>query len=169
MVVSEMNRPINIRSKRSDIRRQLAGWGGLSLYVLLLSPIGMVALGILGTLDPDHRAQLKFGMAGVQLVLRHDGDCAGHQHQAAAQVLTLFAEPDAANPDHVLQFRSGTSLARDSQGFVSAPKPSALMAFDIAGPVAFVSAGYREFLSPPRPPPDLGANLLNIRSTVFLI
>lgn len=170
MVVSEMNRPINMRNKRSDMRRQLAGWGGLFLYVQLLAPVGMVALGILGTLDPDHRARLEFGAAGVQLVLRHDGNGAGHQHQVAARVLTLFAaETSAASPDHVLQFRSATSLARDSQVFVPAPKPSELMAFDIAGPVTFVSVGRPEFIPPPRSPPDLVANHLNGRSTVFLI
>lgn len=170
IVVLEMNRPVNPRTKRSDIRRQLAGWGGLFLYALVLSPVGMVMLGIFGTLDPDHRARLEFGAEGVQLVLRHDGACVGHQHQAVARVLTLFAaERSAANPDHVLQFRSATSLARDAQAVVSAPKQSELSIFDFAVPVAFVSAGDTEFIPPPRPPPDLVVNHLNVRSTVYLI
>lgn len=171
MVVSEMNRTVNTHNKRSDIRRQLTGWGGLFLYALVLSPVGMVMLGILGTLDSDHHARLEFGAEGVQLVLRHDGACVRHQHQAAARVLTLFAAtPSAANPDHVLQFRAANSLLREANPVLVAPNQTATSLVHLASPSPQPGVCSGHTTAPLHPPPaPVAPRHCGLRSTVLLI
>lgn len=150
--------------------RLLAGWCGLLLYVAVFTPMGMSGLALLGMIDPDHHVVLSPSADGLRLVLHHEGNCAKHQHRLVARTLTLFAQPaHNADPDHVLQFSSAPSLTRDAQALVSAPNQAAPIGL-VAG-VLVVSDADRwvEFIPPPRPPPDIGGNLLNVRSTVFLI
>ncbi len=150
--------------------RQLAGWCGLLLYVGTLSPIGMGVGTLLGTMDPDHHAILQPTADGIRLVLRHEGECSGHQHHAVARVLTLFASPiSAVNPDHVLQFSSASSFMRDSQSVVL---PSLQNEFSIVHFPAPDFFGALSLVQPIRqipPPPDRAGQLRCLRATVLLI
>lgn len=153
-----------------NLRRQLAGWGGLLLYMLALSPVGLVIMGFLGTLDADHRAVLQADADGTRLVLRHEGGCARHQHHAVARVLTLFAaESSATNPDHVLQFSAGNGMLSDTQPALTRQcdlkaAPAHVASFECSVPVSS-----NLLTAPIHPPPDAVALRRSLRSTVLLI
>ena len=153
-----------------NLRRQLAGWGGLLLYVLALSPVGVVIMGILGTLDADHHAVLQADADGIRLVLRHEGDCARHQHHAVARVLTLFAaESSATRPDHVLQFSAGNGLLSGASiAFMPQGDPKATP-LHVASFEWSVLVSSNPLTAPIHPPPDAVAVRRCHLSTVLLI
>lgn len=156
--------------KQSSCFRLLAGWCALLLYVGALSPIGFAVTAFFGELDSDHHLLFHPGEKGMRLVLHHEGDCAAHHHGAVARVLTAFAQPaSATDPDHVLQFSSATGLLRDSQGVVPAANSSANIAVVVAEPLNHLVVCPVQFAVPPCPPPDVGGQLLALRSTVLLI
>ncbi len=153
-----------------NLRRQLTGWGGLLLYVLALSPVGLVLLGILGTLDADHRAVLQSDADGIRLVLRHEGGCARHQHHAVARVLTLFAaESSAPHSDHVLQFSAGNGLLRAAQTALTAPRETIATPLHVASGEPSVVIPASPLTVPLYPPPDAVGPRRSLRSTVLLI
>jgi hypothetical protein len=153
-----------------NLRRQLAGWGGLLLYVLALSPVGLVFMGILGTLDADHHAMLQSDADGIRLVLRHEGGCARHQHHAVARVLTLFAaESSATHPDHVLQFSSDHGLRSDAPPALTLPSNPKATPLHVASFEWSVLVSYNPLTAPIHPPPDAVAVPRWHRSTVLLI
>lgn len=157
-------------NKSNHIRRQLAGWGGLLFYVLALSPVGLVIMGILGTLDADHHAVLQSDADGIRLVLRHEGGCARHQHHAVARVLTLFAaESNGTNPDHVLQLGASNGLPGDTPPALTPPRETKAASLHLASVEWSVLVSSNPSTAPIHPPPDVIARPRYHRSTVLLI
>ncbi len=82
----------------------------------------------------------------------------------------MFAQPaSATDPDHVVQFSSASSFMWESQPAIPVVSQTEASAIGFAEPISLVIPKADTFVPPPRPPPDIVANLLNIRSTVFLI
>ncbi|NOS68944.1 MAG: hypothetical protein HOP33_03355 [Verrucomicrobia bacterium] len=154
----------------NNIFRLLAGWCALLLYVGVFSPLGMGAVALLGTIDPDHHALFQPGTGGMRLVLHHEGKCSEHQHGAVTRALTLFAQPASqTDPDHVVQFAGSDGFWRDTQLIIvsgnSFDQPAILPIENLPSFEIQLLA----LLSPPAPPPDTVGNLLSLRSTVLLI
>jgi len=155
---------------RNSRLRLLAGWWVLLLYLGAFSPLGMGGAVLLGWLDADHEVTLQAGADQVRVVLHHHGNPTTHRHGAVAWALTSFARPVSdTEPDHVLQFSSGNSLTRASQLVMPAANESAPVPVVFTEPDVRVVAKTNQFISPPRPPPDIVGNILNSRSTVLLI
>lgn len=154
----------------NNIFRLLAGWCALLLYVCVFSPLGMGAVALLGTIDPDHHALFQPGTGGMRLVLHHEGNCSEHHHGAVARALALFAQPASeTDPDHVVQFAGSDGFWRETQLIVagenSCDQPVILPIENLPSFTIQLLA-----LLPPRaPPPDTVGNLLGLRSTVLLI
>jgi len=156
--------------KNRNALRILAGWCGLLLYAGAFSPIGMGVVALFGTIDPDHHAILQPGNNGMRLVLRHVGNCSGHQHGTVARALTMFAQPASrTDPDHVLQFSSATGFPHDSQLVVSAASQLEPIAVRFAESFSFIAVQPVQFRLSPHPPPGDHGRLLSLRSTVLLI
>jgi len=154
----------------STVLRLLAGWCGVLLYMGAFSPIGMGVAAILGTIDPDHHAILQPGSDGMRLVLHHQGKCSEHKHHAVARALSFFAQPASENnPDHVVQFGAGNGVWRNSQLVVLSEDSVDQSAAVVELCVFTARVQPTRLLPPPGPPPDIVGNLLNVRSTVFLI
>lgn len=150
--------------------RLFAGWCGLLLYVGALSPLGLGVGVLLAAIDSDHHAILHPGVDGMRLVLRHQANCAAHHHGTVARALTMFAQPaSTTDPDHVVQFSSASSFVRESEPAIPAASQTAASAIVFTEPISPVTPKPDQFVPPPRPPPDRVANLLNVRSTIFLI
>ncbi len=82
----------------------------------------------------------------------------------------MFAEsPSATDPDHIVQFSSPRSVMRESQPAIPVASQTEASAFGFAEPISLVNPKPDQFVALPRPPPDIVANLLNVRFTVFLI
>ena len=150
--------------------RLIAGWCGLLFYVGAFSPIGMVAVALLGTIDPDHHAFFQPGANGMRLVLHHEGNCATHKHHGVARALTLFAQPASdTDPDHVVQFASGDGIWSESSKMLSGEGAESERHF-ASDDISFNHARLFQLECPSTgPPPDIVGNLLSVRFTVLLI
>ena len=149
--------------------RRTAGWCALLLYAGACAPLGLGLAALAGSLDPNHQLLISAGDSSRRLVLHHGNRSASHHHGFAARVLTLFAQPpNAANPDHVLQFSSADTLK--GKGRTLAPQPD-------SRPVLIAFHGNECFADPLKvltsstslSPPGVDAAPLCLRSTVLLI
>lgn len=159
-----------IARQNNNVLRLFTGWCALLLYVTAFSPIGMGVAAVLATIDSDHHALFQPNSDGMRLVLHHDVKCSGHQHHAVSRALILLAQPaGGSDPDHVLQFSSANSPARESQLLIPAANESEFIVIPYSEPATFIADFPIQFIPPPRPPPDTFGNLLNVRFTVLLI
>jgi len=155
---------------RIGIGRRIAGAGGLLLYLVAFSPVGMAIVALLGTFDSDHQALFKPSADGFDLVLHHEAKCVTHQHHAIARTLTIFSQPASpTDPDHVVNFGGGESRLRNSQTIVSASKSLECAPFVPTESVLKVSAEIRSSFPLPDPPDGPIGNLRCVRSTILLI
>ncbi|MFO1512651.1 MAG: hypothetical protein U1F83_07025 [Verrucomicrobiota bacterium] len=162
---------MKVNQRKNNIRlRLLAGWCGLLFYLGAFSPLGVGAVALLGTIDPDHQAVLQPTGDGMRLVLHHQGNCIGHHHRVVAQALTLFAQSaSATDPDHVVQFADGNGFWHSTQLMISDETSCELPLFDMNESIANWARLPICSQPPPAPPPDAGGNLFNVRSSVLLI
>ena len=163
-------RKVKHRNPKTGMGRQITAACGLLLYLVAFSPVGMAALALLGTLDPDHQALFKPSTDGLSLVLHHGPKCAAHQHGAIARTLTIFSEPASpTDPDHVVSFGNGESLWRNSQPIVSADNSLACVLSVPMESTLRVPTETKAPLPPPDPPDGWQGNLRCLRSTILLI
>jgi hypothetical protein len=130
--------------------------------------LGFVALA--GSLDGSHHLGVHGGGPGLQLILQHGRNCAGHHHGIVARALTLFARPaSATNPDHVIRFGASDSYSQQAQ--LTAPAPAIYEQPEFALFEAFPPPPREGLLAsiPSHPPPDDGGQLVCLRSTLLLI
>jgi hypothetical protein len=162
---------VKVNQRKNNIRlRLLAGWCGLLFYLGAFSPLGVGAVALLGSIDPDHQAVLQPTGDGMRLVLHHQGNCVSHHHRVVAQALTLFAQSaSATDPDHVVQFADGNGFWHSAQLIVSGEALCELPLFDWIESTSSWAQQSICSLPPPAPPPENGGNLFNVRSSVLLI
>jgi hypothetical protein len=93
------------------------GWFALVLFAGAYTPVGISASVLLGSFDATHEVQFHGDPGGLQLVLHHGSKCQAPHHSPAAQVLTLFTQPQTSTEqDHVILFGSQAISAAKGQG-----------------------------------------------------
>ena len=167
MAVSVMN---FTRNKGSNWSRLTSGWCALLVYTGACSPLGLGLGALVGSLDPNHQLLIGAGNRGGRLILHHGSRSGSHHHGFAARALMLFAQPpNAANPDHILQFSSADTLKGESR--TSAPQPGSryvFLSFHGGDILAYSPKVFASLISPASPPQVEVARLC-LRSTVLLI
>lgn len=130
------------------------------------------AAAALGSLDAQHRVQLRGEGGRILVILHHAGGVMASQHQHAplAALLTVLAQPSGPTRDHVLSFvqRDDAIPHAYAMPLVAVPlvclPPRVIALFSLPAPRdAFVPIGA------PRPPPFAALTLLCLRSTTLLV
>jgi len=156
--------------QRRRALRFVTGWCAVLLYVGASSPAGLGLAAALGGLDRSHRVVVQVWHQRFQVVLHHERRGSAHRHGPVARVLTFFAEPTRANqPDHVLQFGAPDSFARQTQ--LAAPSLMSSELLAVIAPPAALRFGHvcLRLSATTRPPANVAAQPLHLRSTVLLI
>lgn len=129
------------------------------------------AFAMLGALDRQHRVGLESRGPQTLLVLRHVAPASedGHRHAVLARVLTMFAQPTRATPDHIIAFwRADEARLDPARTLPEAPAtdapPPRQTPLWCAPPIR-VDASTR----PPRSPAISPFALLCLRSTTLLV